>query len=72
MMLPSKLQFIWSTAFRGDDFLEINQSETKLPVAAMFDNRSKRNQQSLYRTFHRCCLSNFGSFGGAGSEQKIF
>jgi hypothetical protein len=30
---------------RGEDFLEINQSE--LPVAAMFVNGSGRNEQSL-------------------------
>jgi hypothetical protein len=26
-MLPTKFRFIWPSAFRGDDFLEINQSE---------------------------------------------
>jgi hypothetical protein len=30
---------------RGEDFLEINQSE--LPVAAMFVNQSGQNEQSL-------------------------
>jgi hypothetical protein len=25
-MLPTKFQFIWETGFRGEDFLEINQS----------------------------------------------
>ena len=33
--------------FRGEDILEINQSETKRPVAAMFANGSGRNKQSL-------------------------
>jgi hypothetical protein len=28
-MLPTKFQFIWESGFRGDDFLEINQSETR-------------------------------------------
>jgi hypothetical protein len=27
-MLPTKFQFIWESGFRGEDFLEINQSET--------------------------------------------
>jgi hypothetical protein len=45
-------------------FLEINQSEKQeLPVAAMFVNGSGRNEQSLERTFHRCFLPNFTSFG---------
>jgi hypothetical protein len=26
-MLPTKFQFIWSSGFKGEDFLEINQSE---------------------------------------------
>jgi hypothetical protein len=27
-MLHTKFQFIWESGFRGEDFLEINQSET--------------------------------------------
>jgi hypothetical protein len=44
-MLPTKFQFIWESSFT--DFLEINQSEKKLPVAAMFVNRSELNEHSL-------------------------
>ena len=29
-MLPTKLQFIWQSGFREEDFLEINQSETRI------------------------------------------
>jgi hypothetical protein len=29
-MLPTKFRFIWPSGFRGDDFLEINQSETRI------------------------------------------
>jgi hypothetical protein len=29
-MLPTKFQFIWQSGFRGEDFLEINQSETRI------------------------------------------
>jgi hypothetical protein len=29
-MLPTKLQFIWLSGFRGEDLLEINQSETRI------------------------------------------
>ena len=38
----------------------------------MFVNGSGRNEQSLQRTFHRCFLPSFGSFGQAVSEEKIF
>jgi hypothetical protein len=37
-MLPTKFQFIWPSGYREEDFLEINQSETRTAVAAMFDN----------------------------------
>jgi hypothetical protein len=30
MMFPTNFRFIWQSSFRGDDFLEINQSETKI------------------------------------------
>jgi len=29
-MLPTKLLFIWLLGFRGEDFLEIDQSETRI------------------------------------------
>jgi hypothetical protein len=29
-MLPTKFWFIWPSGFRGEDFLEINQSETRI------------------------------------------
>ena len=44
----------------------------ELPVVAMFVNGSRRNEQSLYRTYHRCFLPCFGSFVHAVSEEKIF
>jgi hypothetical protein len=29
-MLPTKLRFIWPNGFRGEDFLEIDQSEKRI------------------------------------------
>jgi hypothetical protein len=43
-------------------FKSANQKQ-ELPVAAMFVNRSGQNEQSLERTFHRCFLPSFSSFG---------
>ena len=71
-MLPTKFRFIWPSGFRGDNFLEINQSETRIACGAMFVNGLKLNEQSLYRTFHGCFLPNFDSFGQAVTEEKIF
>jgi hypothetical protein len=47
--------------------LAANQKQ-ELPVAAMFINRSGQNEQSLERTFHRCFLPSFSSFGRGVSE----
>jgi hypothetical protein len=29
-MFPTKFRFIWPSDFRGEDFLEMNQSETRI------------------------------------------
>ena len=47
-----------------------NQKQ-ELPMAAMFVNGSVQNEQSLYRTFHRCFLPSFTSLGWGVSEEKI-
>ena len=47
-MLHTKCQFIWPSGFRGEDFLEINQSETRLLVAAMYAN-DRDEMSNLYR-----------------------
>jgi hypothetical protein len=39
-------------------------------VEAIFVNGSGRNEQSYQRTFHRCFLPSFGSFGQTVSEEK--
>jgi hypothetical protein len=39
--------------------------------SAMLGNGSKQNVHLLERTFHRCFLPSFGSFGQAFSEEKI-
>ena len=71
-MLPTKFRFIWPNGFRGEEFKKSANQKQESPVAAMFVNESERNEQSLQRTFHRCFLSSFGSFGQAVSEEKIF
>ena len=52
-------------------FISANQKQES-PMAAIFVNRSRRNEETLYRTSHRCFLSNISSFGHAVSEKKIF
>ena len=71
-MLPTKFRIIWPSGFRGEDFQKSTNQKQELPVVAMFVNGSGQNEQSLQRTFHRCFLPSFGSFGKAVSEEMIF
>ena len=59
-------------SFRGEDFQKSTNQKQEFSVAAMFVNKSGRNEQTLQRTFHRCFLPNFSSFGKAVSEETIF
>ena len=52
-------------------FQKSTNKKQEWPVAAMFVNRSGQNEQSLQKTFHRCFLPSFGSFGQAVLEEKI-
>jgi hypothetical protein len=69
-MLPTKFQFIWPNDFRGEEFKKSANQKQESPVVAMFVNKSGQNEQSLQRTFHRCFLPSFGSFGQVISEEK--
>ena len=51
-------------------FKSANQKQ-ELPMVVMFVNGSGQNEQSLQRTFHRCFLPNFSSFGRVVSKRKI-
>jgi hypothetical protein len=55
---------------RGEEFLKSANQKQESCVAAMFVNGSGRNEQSLLRTFHRCFLPSFGSFGQTVPEEK--
>ena len=62
-MLPTKFWFIWQSGFREEDFFKSANQKQELPMAAMFVNELKLNEQSLQRTFQGCFLPSFGSFG---------
>ena len=53
-------------------FYKSTNQKQELPEAAIFVNRSGQIEQSLQRTFHRCFLPSYGSFGQAISEEKLF
>ena len=57
--------------FRRRRFFKSANQKQELPVAAMFVNRLRQNEQSLERIFHKCILPSFSSFGWEVSEKKI-
>jgi hypothetical protein len=67
-MLPTKFWYIWQNSFRGEEFLKSANQKQESPVVAMFVNGSGWNEQSLWRTFHRCFLPSFGSFAGVNKS----
>ena len=69
-MLPTKFRFIWPSGFRGEDFFKSANQKQKLPMVAMLVNGSE-NENSLEKTFHRCFLPSFTSFGCWVSEEMI-
>ena len=71
-MLPTKFRFIWPSGFRGEESKKSANQKQESPVVAMFVNGSGLNEHSLQRTFHRCFLPSFGSFGQVVSEEKRF
>ena len=70
-MLPTKFRFIWASDSR-EELKKLTNQKQESSVAAMFVNGSRRNKQSIQRSFHRCFLRSFGSFEKAVSEEKIF
>ena len=70
-MLSTKFQFIWQRGFRGEYLFKSAIQKQELPMVALFVNGSGQNEQSLERTFHRCFLPRFTSFGQGVSEEKI-
>jgi hypothetical protein len=49
--------------FQRRRFLKTGHQKQELPMAAVFVNGSGQNEQSLERTFNRCFLPSFTSFG---------
>jgi hypothetical protein len=54
-MLSTKFQFILENGFRGEDFLEINQSETRME-SSFLKLHSQMNQNLVGCTYGRFCI----------------
>jgi hypothetical protein len=61
-MLPTSLGS-FGQAVSEKIFKKSANQKQELPMAAMFVNGSGQNEESLERTFHRCFLPSFTSFG---------
>ena len=75
-MLPTKFRWQPCLLTDRDEMSNLLRGHSiddsyQVSVVAMFVNRSGRNEQSSQRTFYRCFLPCFGSFGQAVSEEKI-
>jgi hypothetical protein len=71
-MLPTTFWFIWQSGFRGELFFRNQPIRNKncLRWPCLLTDWDKMS--NLYkRTFHRCFLPSFGSFGHAVSDEKI-
>ena len=76
-MLPTKFRWQPCLLTDRDKMSNLHRGHSiddsyQVLVATMFANRSGRNEHSPQRTFHRCFLTSFGSFGQAVSVEKIF
>jgi hypothetical protein len=60
---PYQVSIHLAKRFQRRRLLKIAYQKQELPMAAMFVDGSRQNEQSLERTFHRCFLPSFTSFG---------
>jgi hypothetical protein len=64
-MLPTKFRFIWQSGFREEEFLEINQSETRIANESKFGR--KHPKKILYKdcSFTSDPLTNMATTGNS-------
>ena len=71
-MLPTKFWFIWQSGFRGDDFLEINQSETRIVCGGHVCKQIGTKWAIFVEDLPRMLPTKFRFIWPSGSEEKIF
>jgi hypothetical protein len=58
-MLPTKFRFIWQSGFREEDFLEINQSETRIAFGGHVCQRIGTKLANFIKDFPRMLPTKF-------------
>ena len=69
-MLPTKFPFTWPSGFKGEDILEIDQSETRIACGGHVYKRIRTKCAIFIEDLPQMLATNFGSFGQVVSEEK--
>ena len=71
-MLPTKFRFIWPNGFRGDDFLEIKQSETRIACGGHVCQRIRTKWAILIEDLPRMLPTKFWFIWPGGFRGEDF
>ena len=71
-MLPTKFQFIWTSGFRGEDFLEINQSEKRMACSGHVCQRIGTKWAILIENIPRMLPTKFWFIWPGGFRGEYF
>ena len=72
MMLPTKLRFIWQSGFREEDFLEINQSETRIAFGGHVCQRTETKLAVFIKDFPGMLPTEFRFIWPSGFRRDDF
>ena len=71
-MLPTKFRFIWQSGFREEDFLEINQSETRIACGGYVCKRIRTKWAILIEDLPRMIPTKFRFIWQSGFREEDF
>ena len=71
-MLPTKFRFIWQSSFREEDFLEINQSETRIASGGHVCQRIGTKLTIFIKNFPRMLPTTFRFIWPGGFRGEDF
>jgi hypothetical protein len=71
-MLPTTFRFIWPSGFSEEDFLEIDQSKTRIACGGHVYKRIKTKCAIFIEELHRCFLLSFRFIWPSGFRGEEF